>query len=140
MGGPDSSKVALVECRDLWFAKPLRERNDAGIDDAERKIDVASLQLAASGKVSACWRLGAVHPRQQIVEKDKPSLRWEPAATPIVELSEDERRNDQILVGFGQEPGAAAVIGIRRVERGKQRTGVADECHVSSALRQSARL
>jgi len=129
MGWPHRSKVALVERRDFRFAQALGERHDAGIDDPEREIRVACLQFAAAGKIGARRRLDAIDPGEQIVEEDEPSLRWQPAGAPVVELGEDEGWYDQVLVRVRQQPGAALVIGIGGVERGKQWARVADERH-----------
>jgi hypothetical protein len=74
MGRPNGSKVTLVERRDLRLGQALGERHDAGIDDPEREICVPSLQLAASGKIGARRRLGAVDACEQIVEEDEPGL------------------------------------------------------------------
>lgn len=115
MVGPDGSKVTLVECRNLRLGKPFGEGDDAGINDAEREISVACLQLAAPGQISVRRRLDAVDPGQQIVEKDQPGLGREPAAAPVIELSEDERRHHEILVAAREQPCAALVIGIGRV-------------------------
>jgi hypothetical protein len=119
MRWPHGSKVALVERRHLRLAQALGERHHAGIDDPEREIHVPSLQLAAAGKIGARRRLDAVDPREKIVEEDEPGLRWQPAAAPVVELGEDEGWYDQVLVRVRQQPGAALVIGIGGVERGK---------------------
>ena len=129
MGWPHRSKVALVERRDFRFAQALGERHDAGIDDPEREVRVASLQLAAASEIDASRGFNAVDPREQIVEEDEPGLRWQPAAAPVVELGEDERWYDQVLIRVGQHPGAAVVIGIGGVERGKQWARVTDERH-----------
>jgi len=129
MDRPHRSKVALVERRDFRFAQALGQRHDAGIDDPEREVRVASLQLTAASEIDAIRRFNTVDPREQIVEEDEPGLRWQPAAAPVVELGEDEGRYDQILVRVGQQRGAAVVIGIGSVERGKQWARVADERH-----------
>ncbi len=75
MGRPYRPKVALIECRDLRLAQALGERDDAGIDDTEREIGVASLQFAAAGKVLATRRFDAVDPSEQIIEEDEPGPR-----------------------------------------------------------------
>jgi hypothetical protein len=129
MGGPHRSNMALVERRDLRLAQALGERHEAGIDDSEREIGRASLQLAAAGKIGAGRRFDAIDPREQVVEEDEPGVGRQPAAAPVVELGQDEGRDDQILVCVGQESGAALMIGIGGVERSQQRTGVADERH-----------
>ncbi len=49
MGGPDRAEMALVQRRNLRLGQALGECDDAGIDDAEGKILVARLQLAAAG-------------------------------------------------------------------------------------------
>jgi hypothetical protein len=111
------SKVALVERRDLGLAETLGECHDAGIDDSEREISVARLQFAATGQVNTRRRLSAVGPGKQIVEEDEPSLRWQPAATPVVELGEDQGRDDQVLVGVNKQSSAALVVRVSGVER-----------------------
>jgi len=98
MGRPHRSEVALVERRDLRLAQALGERDNTGVDDAEHEIHVASLELAAAGKIVACRRLDPVDPGEQIIEEDEPGLGWQPAAAPVVELSQDEGRYDQILI------------------------------------------
>jgi hypothetical protein len=79
MGRPHRSKVALVERRDFRFAQALGQRHDAGIDDPEREVRVASLQLTAASEIDAIQLFNAVDPREQIVEEDEPGLRWQPA-------------------------------------------------------------
>jgi hypothetical protein len=116
---PHRSKVALIERRDLWLSEALGERHDAGIDDAKREIRISSLELAAASKIDARRRFNAVDPREQIVEKDEPRLGGQPATAPVVELRKDQGWDDEVLVGVGQQPSAAFVIGIGGVERGK---------------------
>ncbi len=84
MGRPHRAKVALVQRRDLRLGQALGERHDAGIDDPEREVRVPSLQFAAAGKIGARRRLGAIDPREEIVEEDEPGLGWQPAAAPGV--------------------------------------------------------
>ena len=74
MGRPQRAEVTLVERRDLGLAQTLGKRHDAGIDDPEREIRVPRLQLAAAVQIGARRRLGAVDPREQIVEEDEPGL------------------------------------------------------------------
>ena len=126
MGRPHRSKVTLIERRDLWLPQALGQCDDAGIDDAEREVGISRLQLAAAGKVGARWRFDAVNPRQQIVQKDEPRLLREPAAAPVVELGKDEGWDHEVLVRIRQQPRAAVVIWISGIERGEQRTGIAD--------------
>jgi hypothetical protein len=128
------SKVALVERRDLGLAEALSECHDAGIDDTEREVCVASLQLAATSQVDIRRRLGAVGPGKQIVEKDEPSLRWQATATPVVELRQHQGRDDQVLVGLHEQSSAALVVRVSGVERGQEWTGVADERHLGARL------
>jgi len=112
------SKVALVERRDLGLAEALGECHDAGVDDPEREVCVASLQLAATSQIDTRRRLSAVDPGKQVVEEDEPSLRWQPTTTPVVELREDQGRDDQVLVDVHEQPGATFVVRVSGVERG----------------------
>jgi hypothetical protein len=73
VGGPDRSEVTLVERRDLRFTQALGESDDARIDDAEREICIARLQLAAAGR---------------------PSRRTRPAARPAGHPSRNRRRTE----------------------------------------------
>ena len=118
MAWAHGSKVALVERRDLGLVETLGECHDAGIDDSEREVCVAILQLAATSQVDTGRWLGAIGPGKQIVEEDEPSLRWQPTATPVVELGEDQGRDDQVLVGVHEQPSAALVVRVSGVERG----------------------
>jgi len=66
MGRPHRSKAAPVERRDSRFAHALGERHDAGVDDPEREVRVASLQLAAASEIDAIRQFNTVDPREQI--------------------------------------------------------------------------
>ncbi len=132
MGGPNGAEVALIERRHLRLAEAFGKSDDAGIDDTKREIAIARLQLSTADQVGTRRRLQAVDPGEQVIEEDEPRLRREPTAAPIVELGEDEGRHDEVLVGAREKPGAGLVIGIRGVERGQQRTCVADEGHFSA--------
>ena len=83
MGGPHGPEVALVERRDLRLAQTLGKGHDACIDNTEREIRVAGLELAAAGEIRARRWLHAVDAREQVVEKDEPGLGRQPPAAPI---------------------------------------------------------
>lgn len=134
MGGLHRPEVALVECGHLRLVETLGERDDAGIHDSQGQVDIARLQLAAASQISPDRRLDAVGAGQDVVEEDQPSVARQSACAPVVELGKDKGWHDEILVRAGQQSGTARMVRICRVERGEQRTGVADERHSSARL------
>ncbi len=103
MSGLHGPKVALVEGGHLGFVEALDERHDAGIDDAESQVRIATLKLATAGKIRSGRRLDAVDPGEQVVEEDEPRRGPESAGTPVLELRKNEGGDDQILDRIGQQ-------------------------------------
>jgi len=134
MNGPHGAEVALVKGRNLGFAQTLGERDDTGVDHPKLEVRIPSLKLLATFQVRYRRRLDPIDAREHIVEEDEPGLGRKPAGAPVVEFGEHQRRHDEILVRWGEESGTTIVIGIGRIEGGKQGAGVADECHGSARL------
>ena len=132
VGRADSPKVALVERGDLRFAEALCERHDARVDHSEFEILIGSLQCATPSEIDTGRRLDAIDACQDIVKEDQPRGGIEPATAPVVEFGQDEGRDQQVLVGVGQQSGATEVIRVRGIKRSQQRPRVADERHGST--------
>jgi hypothetical protein len=119
MSRSHGSEVTLVERGDLGLAEALRKGDHAGIDDPQGEIVVAHLQLAATGEVDRDGGLHTVDPRKHIIEEHVPCRAGKATGAPVVQLGQDQGRDDQVLVGVQEQARARLMVGIGRIERGQ---------------------
>lgn len=131
--------MALVERRHLGLAEAFGQRDDAGIDHAQRQVSIPVLKLATTAKVGRGWGLDAIRAAHHIIEEDQPRVGRQAPSAPIIQLGQDECGDDQVLSRIGEERGTPTMVGIGSVERRQQRSGVEDQRHLRRGLRRSAR-
>jgi hypothetical protein len=120
----ERGEVPVIERRDLLFGETLDERDDARVDDAQGEVAIRVLELAAADQIEAGRRFDAVGALEDVVEEGEPDLARQPLMTPVIELGQDQSRNDEILGGRKEQGGAPVVIRVRLVERREQRPGI----------------
>lgn len=129
MRGPDGCEVSVIESRHFRFAETLDQREDARIDDAQPEVGISPLHVVASAQLVVAGMLQPVGTVQEVFQEDQPRLPAEPFMAPVVDLGEDQARDNEILTGIRQQGSTAPVIGIGRIECSKQRAGIADKRH-----------
>ncbi len=127
---PHRAEMAMVEGCDLGLPQPLGKSHDACVHDAETEVGVGALQLVAASQVVLRWAQRGVGAFEKVFEKRQPGLGGQALVTPIVELAEHQRGDEQVFAGLGQQGGTASVVGVRGVERRQQDAGVEDEGHL----------
>ena len=87
------------------------------------------LQVSAPRKVAPVRGLHDVDACEKVVEERQPGHRRKPSGAPVIELGKSESRNDEVFRRGQDQVRARAVIRIRGVQGGEQRTGVQDQRH-----------
>jgi hypothetical protein len=127
---PNGAEMAMVEGCDPGLPQPLGKSHYACVDDAETEIGVGALQLVAASQVVLRWAQRGVGAFEKVFEKHQPGLGGQALVTPVVELAEHQRGDEQVFAGLGQQGGTAFVVGVRSVKRRQQDAGVKDEGHL----------
>lgn len=116
----------MGERRHLGLVQSFDEGKKARIDDPAGQVAIGLLDLAAAFEVTVGRSLDPICAGEQVVQKGVPHRRGEPLVTPVIELGQNQRRDDEVLVGAEDQIGAARVVGICCVKTGEQRAGVED--------------
>jgi hypothetical protein len=120
----NDAEMALVQGPHLGLVQPLGESDDAGINDSERQVAVLVLQLATALQIGQRRGFDGIDAAIDVLEEDQPGVDGQALGTPIVELGQNQGRDDEILRCIGDQAGAALVVRIRRVQGRQQRPGV----------------
>jgi len=129
MARPHGAEVTMIQRCELRLAEALDERDHARIDDSEREIDVVGLERTAPLQIRRRRLIHAVGTRENVVEEREPDLCAEPPVAPVVELGEDEPRDDELLARVRDELGAGGMVRVSPVEGCEQGPRVEDEGH-----------
>jgi hypothetical protein len=105
----DNAEMPMVEGSNLGEAEPLRNRNDGGVDDTERQVDVGGDELCHALHVR-CRDLGNMEPVvAKRPEKCQFRLRADVRLEQVANLSEHRRRNQQRPCGLSEQTQAGTV-------------------------------
>lgn len=120
----------MVERRQLRLAEPFDQSEDARVDHSDGEIFIGRLKVMAPSQVGVAGVLDPVRTGKQVIEETEPDRRREPLVAPIVELGENQGRDDKGLACPEDGLGAAVMVGIGGVEAGQQDARVEDQCQL----------
>ena len=127
---PQDGEMPVIECREPAFAHPLDNGQDGRVYEAEREIFVTAEQLI-NPRIVNPQKIGDLKSTAIDVAQEGAERAWREAARrEPVHLDYHGSRDDEHLIGFGQETGTGSVIGVVRIEGREDRARVADQRHV----------
>ena len=91
VSGSHDREMPVIERSHPPLAKPLEQRDDARVHDAQPQVGIAALQRVTAFKIGLCRGFDAVGTEDDVLEERQPYLAVEPFVAPVVKLRQYER-------------------------------------------------
>lgn len=129
--------MSTIQRGELWFTESLDDSQHGSVDQADIGICILVAHLAGAPIIIALQVLHSVSASIDVIQQRNQNAWMQSLVDPVVDLDQDQRRDDEWLGCLLHKFPAASVGSIVSVQRRVQRTGIQDQRHERGCGRSS---